>query len=246
MKNAICAIFKDEAPHLREWVQFHRLQGFERFHLYNNDSTDDWMSELWDLISSGVVTIHDWPGVAQQIPAYADFLQKCKKEYKSYKWIAFIDIDEYIYCRSGMPVSQLLNDYNQYAAIEASWIIYGSSGHKTRPEGLTIDNYTMRSELNFKENINHVKSIVNPVRVCNFKDPHQFEVFGAKASPPDLKVNHYWCRSEEDFAKKINRGRADIGKKHDKETIELIMNSTSAVKDETIKNLWSDKLHRLL
>jgi len=76
MKNAICAIFKNEAPYLREWVQFHRLQGFERFHLYNNESTDDWMPELWDLISSGVVTIHDWSGKAQQIPAYKDFISK--------------------------------------------------------------------------------------------------------------------------------------------------------------------------
>lgn len=246
MKNAVCAIFKDEAPYLREWIQFHRLQGFERFHLYNNESTDDWMPEVFDLITAGVVTIHDWPGKAQQLPAYKNFLGRCKSEYKLYKWVAFIDIDEYIYCRSGMTVAQLLAEHDGYAAVEAGWIIYGTSGHKQKPDGLTIDNYTMRSELDYEENKKHVKSIVNPVRVFNFTDPHEFEVFGPKAKPTDLKINHYWCRSEEEVIQKISRGRADTGNKHSENSAKAIISSTSAVKDETIKNFWSDKLQELL
>lgn len=246
MKNAICAIFKNEAPYLREWVYFHRLQGFERFHLYNNESSDDWMPELWDLVSDGTVTIHEWPGKAQQLPAYSDFIQKCKTQYKSYNWVGFIDIDEFLYCRSGRPVAQLLNDYNQYAAVEAGWIIFGTSGHTSKPEGLVIDNYTMRSELDFEENVKHVKSIVRPVRVFNFLDPHQFEVFGSKAKPQDLRINHYWCKSEEELKAKYARGRADIGKKHPEELVNSIIASTSAAKDETIKNFWSDRLRKLV
>lgn len=246
MKNAVCAVFKDEAPHLREWIQFHRLQGFERFHLYNNESSDNWMPEVFDLISAGIVTIHDWPGQAQQIAAYKDFVQKCNREYKSYKWVGFFDIDEFMYGRSGRTVAQIINDYDQYAAIEAGWIIFGTSGHKTRPEGLTIDNYTMRSELDFKENVKHVKSIVKPCRVVNFRDPHQLDVFGSTAKPVDLKINHYWSRSEEDLLHKYTRGRPDIPERHKKSTVELMLSSTSAVKDETIKNFWSDKLHKLL
>ena len=245
MKNAICAIFKNEAPYLREWVQFHRLQGFERFHLYNNESTDDWMPELWDLISSGFVTIHDWPGKAQQIPAYKDFIGKSKNQYK-YNWVAFIDIDEFLYCRSGRPVAQLLNDYNQYAAIEAGWICFGTSGHKTKPEGLVIDNYTMRAELSFEENTKHVKSVVRPVRVFNLTDPHEFEVFGSKAKPEELKINHYWTKSEEELSHKVQRGRADTGKKHEKGTVAGYLASTSAAKDETIKNFWSERLRKLV
>jgi hypothetical protein len=246
MKNAVCAIFKDEAPYLREWVQFHRLQGFERFHLYNNESTDDWMPEVFDLISAGIVTIHDWPGKAQQIPAYKDFIQKCNREYKMYKWVGFFDIDEYMYGRSGRTVARILSDYNQYAAVEAGWIIFGTSGHKERPEGLTIDNYTMRSEINFKDNVDHVKSVVKPSRVVNFRDPHQLDVFGPTAKPTDLKINHYWCRSEEDLAHKYHRGRPDIPEKHSMDTVNRIISSTSAVKDETIKNFWSEPLRKSL
>ena len=38
---SICAVYRDEAPYLREWVEFHRLVGVERFFLYNNDSVDE-------------------------------------------------------------------------------------------------------------------------------------------------------------------------------------------------------------
>ena len=39
--SSICAIFKDEARFLREWLEYHRLIGIEHFYLYNNFSTDD-------------------------------------------------------------------------------------------------------------------------------------------------------------------------------------------------------------
>lgn len=29
---AVCAIFRDEAPYLAEWIEFHRLVGVEHFY----------------------------------------------------------------------------------------------------------------------------------------------------------------------------------------------------------------------
>src|SRR5262249_4424977 len=43
---AVCAIFRDEARYLAEWVSFHRVQRVERFYLYDNRSADEWRSEL--------------------------------------------------------------------------------------------------------------------------------------------------------------------------------------------------------
>ena len=37
---AIAAIFRDEAPYLKEWIEFHRAVGVERFYLFDNLSTD--------------------------------------------------------------------------------------------------------------------------------------------------------------------------------------------------------------
>ena len=38
---AICAIFREEAPFLEEWLTFHSGVGVTHFYLYNNYSTDN-------------------------------------------------------------------------------------------------------------------------------------------------------------------------------------------------------------
>ena len=35
-KIAVCAIFKDEAPYLLEWIAFHKMVGVDLFVLYDN------------------------------------------------------------------------------------------------------------------------------------------------------------------------------------------------------------------
>jgi hypothetical protein len=39
-KIGVCAIFKDEAPYLLEWIAFHRMVGIDLLVLYDNGSTD--------------------------------------------------------------------------------------------------------------------------------------------------------------------------------------------------------------
>ena len=58
---SICAVYRDEAPYLAEWIEFHRLVGFERFYLYDNGSSD-WHREVLDpYVDEGIVLVHDWP-----------------------------------------------------------------------------------------------------------------------------------------------------------------------------------------
>ncbi len=42
MKISIISLFRDEAPYLKEWIEFHRLIGVDQFHLVNNNSTDNY------------------------------------------------------------------------------------------------------------------------------------------------------------------------------------------------------------
>src|SRR5262249_58542936 len=51
---AVCAIFRDEARYLAEWVSFHRVQGVERFYLYDNRSSDDWRGGRGPGVRAGV------------------------------------------------------------------------------------------------------------------------------------------------------------------------------------------------
>ena len=38
---SVCAIFKDEASYLKEWIEYHKLVGVQHFYLYENENESD-------------------------------------------------------------------------------------------------------------------------------------------------------------------------------------------------------------
>ena len=56
---AACMTYSNHASYMREWIEFHRLVGFERFFLYDNGSTDDHASVLRPYVEEGVVVVHE-------------------------------------------------------------------------------------------------------------------------------------------------------------------------------------------
>src|SRR5271165_3682750 len=83
---SMCAIFQDEAPYLKEWIEFHKLMGVEHFYLYNHRSKDDYKKVLEPYILSGLVELTDKPKVANQVKifnrlqcaCYTECLEKAK------------------------------------------------------------------------------------------------------------------------------------------------------------------------
>src|SRR5271167_2905681 len=55
-----CMIFRDEAPCLKEWIEFHVLLGVEHFYLYNNLSQDNYKEVLQPYVNSGIVELIEW------------------------------------------------------------------------------------------------------------------------------------------------------------------------------------------
>ena len=91
---SICAIFKNEAPYLKEWIEFNNIVGVDHFYMYNNNSEDDYEAVLKPYIKSGLVTLIDWPQNQKQMECY----QTCIKDFSGEtKWLGFIDIDEFIW-----------------------------------------------------------------------------------------------------------------------------------------------------
>lgn len=243
MDKAIFSIFKNEAPYLREWVAFHYIQGFNKFYLYNNESSDEWQKEIQDFIDLGYVEVTDWPGEAQQLPAYENYILT-KKEDNPPRWTAFIDIDEFIYSRSGKKVSDILELNLQYDCITASWLMFGFSGHQTKPDGLVIENFTKRGDKNIKSD--HFKSIIDITKILSFTNPHQFHIDGFTKNIEDLKINHYWSKSQEEWFQKWLRGRSDTGKQYNlKGSLEEIKDF-SKEEDTTIKDFWLEKTKSFL
>ena len=168
---SVCAIYRDEADYLAEWVEFHRLVGVERFFLYNNFSEDHHREVLAPYVEEGIVTIRDWPvldGRVGQIPAYNDCLRWHRHDSR---WIAFIDLDEFLFCPGGEPLPSVLADYEQWPAVAVRWAMFGTSGHKTKPPGLVIENY--RRRIDFDGDIN-MKTVADPTRVTTCLSAHHF------------------------------------------------------------------------
>ena len=218
---AVCGIFRDEAAYLSEWVTFHRLQGVERFWLYDNLSTDDWRSELEPELRAGIVEVTPWPVEPGQMSAYADCLRRHRNDAR---WVAFIDVDEFLFSPRGERLGDVLHGFDTQPAVAVNWRVYGTSGYVEPPSGLVTENYLwrLRDERAMNE---HVKSIVYPRRASTtVENPHMFRLYGSavgedrrpvnspfrSALTADLlRINHYWSRSLSELRRK--RARSDAG-----------------------------------
>ena len=57
----VASMFYNEAPYLREWVEYHRMAGVDHFWLYNDNSTDNWKEVLLPFMEEGLVEVFNWP-----------------------------------------------------------------------------------------------------------------------------------------------------------------------------------------
>jgi hypothetical protein len=249
---SICAIYRDEAPYLREWVEFHRLVGVDRFYLYDNDSRDAHREALAPYVEAGVVLLEDWPVFPGQVPAYEECLRR-RRDASS--WIAFIDLDEFLFSPTGRKVSDVLAGYEEFPGVVVNWAVFGTSGHETRPQGLVIENYVERSDA-WGYN-RHLKSVVDPRRVANFCGPHFFtyrdgravdenrrpvdvpRAFSNSVSFSTLRINHYMTKSQEEYMQKVVAPAADgprirPGRKSER-ALARRTGKMNEVRDETIQ-----------
>jgi hypothetical protein len=220
---SICAIYRWEGPYLREWVAFHKLMGVEHFFLYDNRSDDEHLEALAPYLSDGTVELTEWPLFPGQVQAYTDCIERHREDSR---WIAFIDIDEFLFSPTGKLLPEVLARYERWSGVGANRVTFSTSGHETPPPGLVVENYTRRIVVPGTRKT-AIKSIVDPRRVAHALGPHHFEFreghlvdeaenpLEAQHSVTDtcdvLRVNHYFTRSEQERMAKLHRPRAGGG-----------------------------------
>ena len=161
-----CAVFRNEAPHLSEWVEFHRSVGVEHFYLYNNNSEDDFLTALAPRMRDGTVTLVDFPQHPGQLAAYDHCLATYGREAR---WIAFFDVDEYLFPVTADSLRDVLADYELHPGVCVNWQVYGSSGRILPADGLTVESFTQKAPASWWRN-RQVKSVVDPRRVTRAWD----------------------------------------------------------------------------
>lgn len=226
MTCTLCAIMKNEARYLLEWVAYHRLIGFDRIVVYENDSDDCTPDLLAALAEGGVIDAafswRDMP-ISPQLAAYYHAARACETD-----WLMFLDADEFLNLKSRETVAAFLARFQpEVSCIAVNWRVFGSSQRRTYEPGLTIERFTLASRPAEKVNL-HVKSFFRPARmesvhmhapvmkagvyVMASGAPLEMETLGI-AGAIDLsvaQVNHYFNRSYEEYAEKRRRGVARL------------------------------------
>jgi len=230
---AIGTMIKNEEPYLREWLEFHLMVGVEHFYVYDNGSTDGYEAVLAPDIERGLVTLHHWPLHPDQPGAYNACLERYRR---NARWIGFIDIDEFVVPSTGESIVEPLDLYLDYGAVALNWLMFSTSGHMLKPEGLVTESFT-RCQAGGNR---HVKVFMQPARTRRITTSHSVECIdpyftvtvrgerldGPYSVPPTLeplRINHYWTKSmEEWFMQKLSRGEID-GVKHLRNAQGIIM-----------------------
>ncbi|QGW15581.1 hypothetical protein GNG29_03130 [Leclercia sp. Colony189] len=227
MKKAVCAIARDESIYITEWIAHNKLIGFDTIIIYDNGSIDG-MSEIIFEISKKIDIKHiPWPttdGASPQLSAYNDCLQRFKNDFD---FIAFIDIDEFLYPKNLNITSYLNEAPTDIAAIAVNQLTFGSANHDHYFDDYVTRRFNKCSSLDYSERL-WFKSIVNPAKVTSFVSAHKVSISSGKYVYSDfsevefderyngatkliisdeIQVNHYILKSRQEFFEtKMKRG----------------------------------------
>lgn len=227
----ICAVVKNEAAYIQEWLAFHLHSGVEHFYLYFNEDEEDTLRVVQPFVDAGLVTVKHVEGGGLQAALYGQCLARVKAERPTAEWIAFHDVDEYLFRTDQGCMMELLATMNDRAALAVNWHMYSHSNHVLQ---LPRDQLLMESNVHtrFEEDPPgldvHVKSVVRVKHTVDCGQPH-FCVYepgwhakdelgrivegpfnDPPTSPQQIRMHHYNKRTLQDFLMKRLRGRADI------------------------------------
>jgi hypothetical protein len=249
----VLAAFKNEAPYLKEWIEFHLMVGFEKFFLYQNNSTDDYMSVLRPYIDSGVVDLTEWPlPVPSQAAAYWDYITR----YRGPWWTAVLDCDEFLWSPKYDTVTEAIAPLTR-SAVGVNWMMFGSGGKEQWEDAPVIERFTWRIDAANPVN-NHVKSILwMDQNISMAGDIHTFHTehgtFNEHGAPIGsafsqhsseiLRINHYYTKSRQEWRAKVERGRADAMPRYQDDP--LLEPSVCNVEDRQIQRFLPELKRRL-
>ncbi len=265
----VVTMFRNEAPYLKEWVEYHLLAGVDHFWMYNNHSDDDWKEVLEPYISQGIIEVITWPQgenagsfIIKQLSAFSDGIKRAQGVAK---WVALIDIDEFIVPMAEKDIPTCLNTHFYFASeVYVNWRMFGTN-HVTIPIGSPImTSLTACSSPSFEENCVG-KSIVRPehVRVDNIWYPHHFPLVNGAGVYDSrrrqlyfnerddlvkengyfdhyLRINHYYTR-DESYYKKYRLPKSEKGNwEMPLWKLQHFYRSLNVMQDRTILNyIWN-------
>jgi hypothetical protein len=221
----LCAIVKNEARYLVEWICHHKQIGINHFYIYNNESSDETSSILEEFENAGLVTRIPWASrsfPSTQTTAYNDFIRNYSSQFD---WVGFLDADEFFIPLIGESIDDVLKLHNGASAVAFNWRIFGSSGATTFENRLVSDRFRKCAVELFSPH-QHIKTFARPecvesvdVHHVNLKNGIYVTSAGRCLTQPPVsgmldaadfvsaQINHYFVKSKEEWDLKRARGR---------------------------------------
>lgn len=266
LKVLLCCIGRLENKYIREFVDYYRNVGFTNVCLYDNnrDGEDDFHDVIGDYIENGYVILKDYRNITE--PCQYKAYNECYAEYgDKYDWIAFFDIDEFIFFNKCRNIKEFLSNkaFNDFDMIHLNWLLFGD-GDMVYNNGLPLLSRIKKPlDVNTKTTYDfpdsfHVKPIIRGgLKKITYKtNPHTPIDDGIKCCtsfgvPCDSKspfvpydfrnggILHFTTKTAEEFSEKLNRGFCDGNNISKKSLVELFF-KRNAVTKEKVK-LFNDR-----
>lgn len=229
---SLCLIFKNEAPFLKEWIDYHRTIGVDHFYLYNNESNDNYSEVLKKYIDEKIVTLINYPGSQVQMEVYKHCFETFKDETN---WIGFFDADEFICPKEKTDLNDWISNYSKFNSVLIYFLVFGTGGRLEHDYSKNV----IEQYFNCWENIqNYGKCFVNTratitnynTGTLNHSTTSKFSLLGfnlhlppinqfgdicpctyvlggvkGKKENSDIQLNHYFTKSWDIYKIKLNR-----------------------------------------
>ncbi|WP_418327055.1 glycosyltransferase family 92 protein [Segatella sp.] len=192
---SLCLIFKNEAPFLKEWLDYHLTVGVEHFYLYNNNSDDDFKRVLEPYIKKGTVVLIDWPYNHSQFKAYKHCYENFRNETN---WISFLDADEFFVPKYADTIEEWLASFDKYPAVNIHWRMFGTGGQLKHDYSKNVIEQYFTC---FDELYSHGKCLINTrYDIASFDLWHvhhhtymKYPIAGIKMTLPAINQFGYIC-----------------------------------------------------
>jgi hypothetical protein len=268
LKILLCAIAKIENKYILEFINHYRNMNFNKIIIYDNNEIngENFFEILKDFIKINFVNIINFRGFKKpQKKAY----NHCYNYNKyNYDWIAFYDIDEYLFLLNHTYINDFLSSTNfrNCQSIIINWKYYGDNDkiyYEPKPlkERFTKPIKITRKILRKKYIYSGAKTIVRGgLDLIWGHFPHYLKntvncrpngnILKNYFSPPDYSnafIKHYTTKSTEEYVERLNKGDVyyNSNKKYVTYKIKdyyFLFNAFTKEKIELIKNKLKFKI----
>lgn len=248
---SVYAVFQNEARFLKEWIEYYRMMGAEHFFLVNHESSDNYMEVLQPYIDDGIVELKQQTGVFAQVQ-YPLVIQMVRYACGKTRWLASIDLDEFIVPRYHDSLVNYLKDYEDYQQIHIPWKMFYTSGVKRIPnDKLMVEVLTGCNEW---RPVPHLGKVIVKPHCVIYPNIHSCALYGGadyktlNTNPgmllkeTEIQINHYWTR-DIDYLMNVKRPRRMVkGEKWSPEYTHKLINAQQA--EDTLIHRFVPALRR--